>query len=127
MAIKFLKDHEVQSVPLEKFTAGQVVEDRDAASELHFVRRGIAAYVDGEGKLFDHEGREVAAAAPTAVTLNVSDNRDGEVGRAGETRLADGAPQRASSGPAEVVTSSAVTAGESARAPAKKASAKDSK
>jgi hypothetical protein len=71
MAIKFLRDHSVASVPPESFTEGQVVEDRSPESELHFVRRGVAAFVGEKGALFDHEGKPIAAAAPTAVLVDV--------------------------------------------------------
>jgi hypothetical protein len=120
MPIKFLKDHVVQGVPVESFSTGQVVKDRSPESEMHFVRRGIAAFVDGEGNLTDHDGKAVSAEGEnTTVVVNVSDNRDGEVGRAGEVLLDDGTPQRGSSGPGEVVTSSSVTEGESHKAAAK--------
>jgi hypothetical protein len=116
MAIKFLKDHSTASIPPEHFTAGQIVKDRSPESELHFVRRGLAGYYDEKSKsLFDHEGRALDE-QPAATVVNVSDNRDGEVGRAGETSLQDGTPQRASSGPGEVVTSTSVTEGEAHKA-----------
>jgi hypothetical protein len=53
------------------------------------------------------------AASVTAIVVDVHNNRDGEVGRAGEVELSDGTPQRASSGPGEVMTGTVVTEGES--------------
>lgn len=109
MAIKFLTDHVVEGPPREGFKAGQVVKDRDDASELHFVRRGVAAYYDEKSKaLTNHEGRRVPE-KPQAERLVVANNRDGEAGRAGEVLLADQTPQRASNGPAEVITSAVGT------------------
>lgn len=117
MAIKFLRDREVEGFPVERFTKGQIVKDRDAASEMHFVRRGDAAFVGADGKLTDHVGKPVSDEdLAVTVTLDVSNNRDGQVGRAGETNLEDGAPQRGSSGPAEVVTTSLVASGDATKA-----------
>ncbi|QEH80836.1 hypothetical protein EIK56_22995 [Sphingomonas sp. C8-2] len=58
MTIQFLQDYETKAIPPEAFTLGQVVEDRDAASEAHFVNRGYAAYLVN-GKLIDRFGKEV--------------------------------------------------------------------
>lgn len=55
MTIYFLTDYTVGEPP-EVFTMGEVRHDRDAASELHFVRRGKAAYLAEDGVLTDHEG-----------------------------------------------------------------------
>lgn len=65
MAIKFLRDHIVDGPPREAFQRGQVVKDRNDASELHFVRRGAAAYLDEKsGKLTDHDGNPVTDPFP---------------------------------------------------------------
>jgi hypothetical protein len=114
MAIKFLTDHTVDGPPKEEFKSGQVVKDRSEASEMHFVRRGVAAFVGARGELTDHEGRGVGEPV-TAIVVDVHNNRDGEVGRAGEVALEDGTPQRGSSGPGEVAMTSAVTEGETTR------------
>jgi hypothetical protein len=63
MTIKFLKDYAVGTPP-EVFEAGQVVENRGDASEAHFVRRGVAAYVDGDGVLRDMDGAVVFERPP---------------------------------------------------------------
>lgn len=120
MAIKFLSDYRTRSIPPEVFTKGQIITGRAPESELHFVTRGVAAFRADDGALTDHEGRPVAEGDETAIeTITVSNNRDGEVGRAGEVALDDGTPQRASSGPGVVVTTSVLT-GESKPARAKK-------
>lgn len=116
MAIKFLTDHQVGT---EAFTAGQVVEGRSPESEMHFVRRRKAAFIR-DGGLFDHEGKEVVETATTEI-VTAADNRDGEVGRAGETLQPDGAPQKAASGPGSVMTSAASAAKPKSRAKAKSA------
>lgn len=59
MAIKFLREYETKAHPPEVFTAGQLVKDRDEASERHFVLRRIAAYDDGKGNLTDIDGNPV--------------------------------------------------------------------
>jgi len=113
MAIKFLKNHEVAgSIPVEKFTVGQVVEDRSPESEAHFVSRGVAAYVRDK-KLYDRDGKEVDEKAITTVVVNTSDNRDEP---ASNGKLPDGTPQRASSGPGEVMTTTVVNEGEAEKA-----------
>lgn len=105
MAIKFLKDHEVQDFPPKQYAEGEVIKDLGEASEMHFVRRGLAGFLDEKsGDLFDHEHRKIEEKPALASVLTVSDNRDAGVGRAGETELQDGTPQRASTGPAEVIT-----------------------
>lgn len=71
MAIKFLNDHKVEDLA---FKTGEVVEDRNPGSELHFVRRGYAAFLR-DGKLYDHEDREVADIAPTKPTKALSGSR----------------------------------------------------
>jgi hypothetical protein len=58
MTIKFLKPYTVGTPP-ESFTAGQVVKNRDAASEGHFVRRGVAGYLAADGTLTDYDGRVI--------------------------------------------------------------------
>lgn len=63
MTIKFLKDYTVGTPP-EVFEAGEVVENRGDASEAHFVRRGVAAYVDSEGVLRDMDGAVVFERPP---------------------------------------------------------------
>lgn len=105
MTIKFLKDHTVQSIPPEVFQAEQSVSDRSPESERHFVSRGVAAY-ERDGKLFDIDGKEVFLGEVTqVVVVNSSDNRTvpDHVTPAGFGTMADGTPQRASSGPGEVV------------------------
>lgn len=59
MAIKFLREYETKAHPPEVFTAGQLVKDRDEASERHFVLRRIAAFDDGKGNLTDIDGNPV--------------------------------------------------------------------
>lgn len=59
--IKFLRDYITRGSSPESFESGQDVEGRSASSELHFVQRGIAAFVDGDGNLTDHEGRPMTA------------------------------------------------------------------
>lgn len=74
MAIKFLTAHEVANL---SFAAGEVVKDRDEASELHFVRRGLAAYLDQKtGKLTDHDGNAVVDPFPPAAK-SAADAGDG--------------------------------------------------
>jgi hypothetical protein len=76
MAIKFLRDHRVDGPPVEEFKGGQVVKNRNDASELHFVRRGHAAYLDEKsGKLTDHEGNSVND--PFAKDAAPADDGDG--------------------------------------------------
>lgn len=108
MTIKFLKDYQVGS-PAEVFTRGQKVEDRAPESEAHFVRRGVAAYLGAKGVLTDIDGKVVSEDDETAevVVVNTSDNR---------TETDDGTPQRASSGPAVVVTSADIGKGEAKKA-----------
>lgn len=110
MAIKFLKDYSVGS-PAEQFTAGQVVENRDEASEAHFVRRGVAAYLRDK-KLYDFDGNELEERERVEVVVKTV-ARTGKPGRAGE-----GEPDRATAGPSEVVTTSAITEGEQKKAKA---------
>jgi hypothetical protein len=82
MAIKFLRAHIVNGPPKLTFEGGQVVKDRDDASELHFVRRGHAAYLDEKtGKLTDQDGNDVVdpfpkAKAGKAVTADDGDGLD---------------------------------------------------
>jgi len=118
MKIKFLRDYATSALVPERFTAGQVVERETDESALHFVRRGVAAFVGEKGALIDHEGKAVDEEA-TAILVNVSDNRDGGED-AREAPLPDGTPQRASSGPGEVVTTTSVTEGEAHKAHARK-------
>ncbi|QPI73927.1 hypothetical protein [Sphingobium sp. Cam5-1] len=66
MPIKFLRDYETKSHPAEVFTAGQLVKDRDEASERHFVIRRAAAYVDAKGNLTDIDGNPVEYVEPEA-------------------------------------------------------------
>lgn len=63
MTILFLQDYSTKSQPPEVFTLGQKVDDRDEASEAHFVNRGYAAYLRG-GKLIDRFGKEIADPTP---------------------------------------------------------------
>lgn len=83
MTIKFLQDYTVGTPP-EVFEAGQVVEDRGDASEAHFVRRGVAAYIDGEGVLRDIDGGVVFERPPLPVDSETAPG------------LGDKAPSRAS-------------------------------
>ena len=114
MTIKFLKAHEVKGAfPPVAYAIGQEVADLSTESEAHFVNRRSAVYVI-EGKLYDADGKEVAE--PKAITtevVNVADNRDEP---ANGNKLADGTPQRASSGPGDVVMTSVVTEGEADKA-----------
>lgn len=55
MKILFLEDYSVGTPP-EVFTKGDIVDDRSPASELHFVRRGKAAYLGDDGVLTNQEG-----------------------------------------------------------------------
>ncbi|MBD3762461.1 hypothetical protein [Rhizorhabdus sp.] len=64
MAIKFLQNYETKATPSEKFTLGQVVKDRDEASETRFVIRGIAAFLR-DGKLFNAKGDQIEDPAPS--------------------------------------------------------------
>lgn len=59
MTIKFLTDYSVGTPP-ENFKAGQVLKNRDHASEAHFVRRKVAAYMAADGSLTDFDGLPVA-------------------------------------------------------------------
>lgn len=45
MAIKFLRDYEVQDESGKKYKEGQVVRDLSAASEAHFVTRDVAEQI----------------------------------------------------------------------------------
>lgn len=66
MTIQFLRDHTVGlGDDEESFTKGQIVEDRSHDSEMHFVRRGHAAFLR-DGKLYDHEDRLVVEAPEAA-------------------------------------------------------------
>lgn len=65
MTIKFLQDYSVGTPP-ESFTAGQVLKNRDAASEGHFVRRGVAGYLAADGTLTDYDGRVIDQPKPKA-------------------------------------------------------------
>ena len=64
MAIKFLMEYQTKSNPPEVFTAGQLVKDRDEASERHFVVRRLAAYSDSKGNLTDIDGNPVEYVEP---------------------------------------------------------------
>jgi len=114
MTIKFLKGHDVAGAfPPVSYKLGQKVDDLSPESEAHFVNRRSAAYVI-DGKLYDADGKEVAE--PKAVTtevVTVADNRDEPTKG---NRLDDGTPQRASSGPGDVVMTSVVTEGEAEKA-----------
>ena len=115
--IKFLQRHVTESVPPETFDAGQVVKDRPEASELHFVRRGVAAFFDPRTKeLTDHEGKPVEPTVALPIVVTAADRRAGLPGRSGEVMLDDGTNQRGTSGPGQVLTTSAVTGGEPATA-----------
>lgn len=75
MTIKFLRAHKVDGPPTETFDAGEIVKDRGEASELHFVRRGHAAFLDEKsGLLTDHEGNAVEDPFPKA---SKADDGDG--------------------------------------------------
>lgn len=58
MAIKFIQDYSV-GTPAEQFKVGQVEKDRGPASELHFVRRGVAGYLAADGTLTNVDGVEI--------------------------------------------------------------------
>lgn len=57
--IKFLVDYKTKSAEPEAFTAGSVIDGRPPASELHFVSRRVAAFMDAGGRLTDAFGKEV--------------------------------------------------------------------
>ena len=66
MTIKFLKAYETKAIPPEVFTPGQLVKDREEASERHFVVRRLAAFVDSKGNLTDIDGNPVEYVEPEA-------------------------------------------------------------
>lgn len=90
MAIKFLQDYTTKAHPPEAFEFGQVVEDRDEASEAHFVNRGYAAYVKG-GKLIDRFGKEVTL--PEAIGEALGHEGEIDIARANKTQLLEIAKQ----------------------------------
>lgn len=112
MPIKFLKDYRVKAPGGAAYHEGQEVKDLPPSSELHFVSRGAAGYIDQEGKLTDVDGREIKVEKVELEIVTVSANRDGGVGRAGEVELEDGTPQRGSPGPGPILTASLVGDGE---------------
>ena len=85
MAIKFLQDYSTKAHPPEHFTLGQLVKDRDEASEGHFVSRGYAAYLVN-GKLIDRFGKEVADPKPEKAE-KVTEAPDYERDKLGELDL----------------------------------------
>ncbi|WP_342248612.1 hypothetical protein [Sphingomonas sp. OTU376] len=78
--IIFLRDHSVgEGNDLEQFTKAQKVERSTPESEMHFVRRGHAAFFDPEtGALTDHDGNPIEM--PEDLEL-VSDGQDARTGR----------------------------------------------
>lgn len=96
MAIKFLRDHKVDGDPVEEFTAGQVVDDRSPESEMHFVRRRHAAFIR-DGKLYDHEGREVTEPAALPAKASAGGRRARE--RTGVARAVTGERPKAAPKP----------------------------
>ncbi|NJC33868.1 hypothetical protein GGR88_001342 [Sphingomonas jejuensis] len=57
--IKFLVDYTTKASEPEAFTAGSVIDGRPPASELHFVSRRVAAFLDAGGRLTDAFGKEL--------------------------------------------------------------------
>lgn len=98
--IEFLQDYTTKAIPPESFEQGQRVE-RNADSELYFVRLGLAAYVTEGGLVGEDFQPIVRAPAPEVVTPG--DRRFAIGGRAGELSLGLDAPQRATSGPGNVL------------------------
>lgn len=99
--IEFLQDYETKAIPPETFELGQQVK-RSEASELYFVRLGVAGYVTENG-LVDEDYRPIVPASTVAEVVTPGDRRFAIGGRAGELSLGLDAPQRATSGPGNAV------------------------
>lgn len=84
--IEFLQDYKTQAVPPETFEAGQQVK-RSEASELYFVRLGVAGFVTDAG-LVNEDHRPIGSTL-TSVAEVVTPGLD--------------APQRATSGPGNAI------------------------
>lgn len=116
MAIKFLTDHRVEGPPEERFKKGQVVKNRSPESEMHFVRRGLAAFYESKTKpLIDHEGNEITPPAQSTVIVHNVANA-----RGGDGVLPDGTALRAPGGPVTVTTTASLGGGEVTPAKGKK-------
>ncbi len=100
--IEFLQDYKTQAVPPETFEAGQQVK-RSEASELYFVRLGVAGFVTDAG-LVNEDHRPIGSTlASVAEVVTPGDRRFAFGGRGGELALGLDAPQRATSGPGNAI------------------------
>lgn len=99
--IEFLQDYETKAIPPEVFELGQQVKRSDD-SELYFVRLGVAGYVTENG-LVGEDYRPIVPPSTVAEVVTPGDRRFAMGGRSGELALGLGAPQRATSGPGNVL------------------------
>lgn len=99
--IEFLQDYETKAIPPEVFELGQQVK-RSEDSELYFVRLGVAAYVTENG-LVGEDYRPIVSPSTVTEVVTPGDRRFAMGGRAGELALGLDAPQRATSGPGNVL------------------------
>jgi hypothetical protein len=99
--IEFLQDYETKAIPPEFFELGQQVK-RSEDSELYFVRLGVAGYVTENG-LVGEDYRPIVPPSTVAEVVTPGDRRFAMGGRAGELALGLDAPQRATSGPGNVL------------------------
>ncbi|EGI55012.1 hypothetical protein SUS17_2104 [Sphingomonas sp. S17] len=99
--IEFLQDYTTKAIPPESFERGQQVK-RSEDSELYFVRLGVAAYVTENG-LVGEDYRPIVPASTVAEVVTPGDRRFAMGGRAGELALGLDAPQRATSGPGNIL------------------------
>ncbi|QRY95411.1 hypothetical protein JT366_16820 [Sphingomonas paucimobilis] len=99
--IEFLQDYETKAIPPEVFELGQQVVRSDD-SELYFVRLGVAGYVTENG-LVGEDYRPIVPPSTVAEVVTPGDRRFAMGGRAGELALGLDAPQRATSGPGNVL------------------------
>ncbi|MFN3675801.1 MAG: hypothetical protein ACK4TC_07450 [Sphingomonas pseudosanguinis] len=99
--IEFLQDYKTKAIPPEVFELGQQVKRSDD-SELYFVRLGVAGYVTENG-LVGEDYRPIVPPSTVAEVVTPGDRRFAMGGRAGELALGLGAPQRATSGPGNVL------------------------
>ena len=99
--IEFLQDYETKAIPPEFFELGQQVKRSDD-SELYFVRLGVAGYVTENG-LVGEDYRPIVPPSTVAEVVTPGDRRFAMGGRAGELALGLDAPQRATSGPGNVL------------------------
>lgn len=99
--IEFLQDYETKAIPPEFFELGQQVKRSDD-SELYFVRLGVAGYVTENGTVGE-DYRPIVSPSTVAEVVTPGDRRFAMGGRAGELALGLDAPQRATSGPGNVL------------------------